>query len=164
MKRVLRWMSEVPEVMAVLPFFDGLYPLMALRFGSAKSADVRIRRRGVISIPAPVSAMVFTNIWIRHVYPDPRPGDVVLDLGTNIGMFSLYALHRGVKFVHCVEPCPDSVNRIEKHFKEWGFRDRANIMAAGVARRRGRDLFLRRPAWPTRFRQKAIPAWFRCRC
>src|SRR6185437_10497855 len=137
MKRVLRWMSEVPEVMAVLPFFDGLYPLMDLRFGSAKSADVRIRRRGVISIPAPVSAMVFTNIWIRHVYPDPRPGDVVLDLGTNIGMFSLYALHRGVKFVHCVEPCPDSVNRIEKHFKEWGFRDRANIMAAGVAAQAG---------------------------
>ena len=74
---------------------------------------------------------------MRHVYPDPKPGDVVLDLGTNIGMFSLYALSHGARFVHCVEPCPDSVSRIEKHMKEWGFRDRANIMAAGVAARPG---------------------------
>jgi FkbM family methyltransferase len=137
MKRMLRWISEVPTVVAVLPLFDGLRPLMSLRFGRAKNADVRIRGRSVISIPGPISAMVFANIWIRHVYPDPRPGDVVLDLGTNIGMFSLYALHHGVKFVHCVEPCPDSVSRIEKHMREWGFSDRVNIIAAGVAERSG---------------------------
>jgi FkbM family methyltransferase len=110
---------------------------MSLRFGSATSADVRVRGRSIISIPAPVSAQVFTNIWIRHVYPTPKPGDVVLDLGTNIGMFSLYALNHGAKSVHCVEPCPDSVNRIKKHFKEWGFTDRANIMQAGVAAQAG---------------------------
>ena len=137
MKRMLRWISEVPAVVAVLPLFDGLCPLMALRFGRAKSADVRVRGRSVISIPAPVSAMVFANIWIRHVYPDPQPGDVVLDLGTNIGMFSLYALNHGATFTHCVEPCPDSVNRIEKHMREWGFRDRVNIMTAGVAAQSG---------------------------
>jgi hypothetical protein len=136
-RQVLRWISEMPTVVAVLPPFDGIYPLMSLRFGSAKSADVRVRGRSIISIPAPISAMVFANIWIRHVYPDPKPGDVVLDLGTNIGMFTLYALNRGAKFVHCVEPCPDSVNRIEKHLKEWGFRDRANVMTAGVADRAG---------------------------
>ena len=127
----------MPTVVAVLPAFDGIYPLMSLRFGSAKSADVRVRGRSIISIPAPVSAMVFTNIWVRHVYPDPKPGDVVLDLGTNIGMFTLYALSHGAKFVHCVEPSPDSVNRIEKHLKEWGFRDRANVIRAGVAERSG---------------------------
>jgi FkbM family methyltransferase len=127
----------MPTVVSVLPLLDGIYPLMSLRFGNAKSADVRIRKRSIISIPAPISAIVFTNIWIRHVYPDPKPGDVLLDLGTNIGMFSLYALSHGVKYVHCVEPCPDSVNRIEKHMTEWGFRDRANIMQAGVAARAG---------------------------
>lgn len=135
--RVLRWVTEVPTVVSVLPLFDGVYPLMSLRFGSAKTANVRIRHGSIISIPAPLSAMVFSNIWIRHVYPDPKEGDVVLDLGTNIGMFSLYALSHGAKFVHCVEPCPDSVNRIEKHLNEWGFRDRANINQAGVAAQAG---------------------------
>ncbi len=101
----------MPTVVSVLPLLDGIYPLMSLRFGNAKSADVRLRKRSIISIPAPISAIVFTNIW----------------------MFSLYALSHGVKYVHCVEPCPDSVNRIEKHMTEWGFRDRANIMQAGVA-------------------------------
>ena len=135
--RVLRWMTEVPTVVSVLPLFDGVYPLMSLRFGGAKSADVRVRRGNVISIPAPLSAMVFSNIWIRHEYPDPKPGDVVLDRGTNIGMFSLYALSHGAKFVHCVEPCPDSVSRIEKHMNDWGFRDRVNIMTAGVGAQSG---------------------------
>ncbi len=127
----------MPTVVSVLPLFDGVYPLMSLRFGNAKSADVRVRKQSIISIPAPISAMVLTNIWIRHVYPDPKPGDVLLDLGTNIGMFSLYALSHGAKYVHCVEPCPDSVNRIDKHMTEWGFRDRANIMQAGVAAQAG---------------------------
>ena len=84
----------MPTVVSVLPLFDGVYPLMSLRFGNAKSADVRIRKWSIISIPAPISAKVFTNNWIRHVYPDPKPGDVLLDLGSNIGMFSLYALRR----------------------------------------------------------------------
>jgi FkbM family methyltransferase len=137
MKTILRWLSEVPEVVSVLPLFNGVRPLMSLRFGKAKSADVHVRGRGIISIPAPVSAMVFTNIWVRHVYPDPEPGDVVLDLGTNIGMFTLYALTHGAKFVHCVEPSPDSVDRARKHFKDWGFEDRVNIMKAGVAEKAG---------------------------
>jgi FkbM family methyltransferase len=135
--RALRWITEVPSVVSVLPFFDGVYPLMSLRFGGAKSADVRVRRGNIISIPAPISAMVFSNIWIRHAYPDPTPGDVVLDLGTNIGMFALYALSHGAKFVHCVEPSPDSVSRIQKHVKDWGFQDRVNIMKAGVAEKEG---------------------------
>jgi len=95
----------MPTVVSVLPLFDGVYPLVSLRFGNAKSADVRVSKESIISILAPISATVFTNIWIRHAYPEPKPGDILLDLGTNIGMFSLYALSHGATYVRCVEPC-----------------------------------------------------------
>ena len=130
-------MSEAPAILGVLPIFEGFYPLMALRFGGAKSAEVRVRNNETVSIPDKVSGMIFTHIWVRHMYPDPKQDDVVLDLGANIGMFSLYALSHGAKFCHCVEPCPDAVERMKQHFERWNLGNRTNVHAVGVAERAG---------------------------
>ena len=46
---------------------------------------------------------------------------------------------------HCVEPCPDSVNRIEKHFRAWGFQDRTSeddVKKAGGAAERSGEAFI----------------------
>jgi FkbM family methyltransferase len=138
MKTILRWLSEVPAVVSVLPLFDGVYPLMSLRFGNAETADVRVRgEKKAVTIPDKISGMIFAHIWIRRMYPAPKPGDTVLDLGANIGMFSLYALSHGAKFCHCVEPCPDAVDRLKQHLQRWDYNTRTNVIAAGVAERPG---------------------------
>ena len=132
MSNAWRWLGEVPRVLALLPLLKGLRPLMNLRFGAAKSAQVKVRRVGTLTIPDRVSAMVFVNIWIRQIYPRPRDGDVVLDLGANVGLFSVLALHQRAKFCHCVEPCPDSVARLREHFSRLGLQDRSNVMPVAI--------------------------------
>ena len=107
-------------------------PLVNLRFGDARSAQVKVRRVGTLTIPDRVSAMVFTNIWIRDIYPRPRDGDVVLDIGANVGLFSVRALHPRATFCHCVEPCPDSVARLPEHFSRLGLKDRSNVMPVAI--------------------------------
>jgi FkbM family methyltransferase len=44
-------------------------------------------------------------------------GDVVVDIGANIGLFSLYALNQGCKEVYAVEPIPEACNIIRQIIK-----------------------------------------------
>jgi FkbM family methyltransferase len=122
----------MPQMLTVLPVFGGVYPFARVRFGNAKEVQIRVRNLGVISIPDKTTAMTFANIWVRHVYPVPSREDVVLDLGANIGMFTLFALRSGAKFCHSVEPCPDSVRRIREHVAGAGFKDRNNLIPSAI--------------------------------
>jgi FkbM family methyltransferase len=79
--------------------------------------------------------MVFTNIWVRGIYPRPRIADVVLDLGANVGIFTAYAVRSKAAHVYCVEPCPDSVARLEDNLNAMAARDRATIYSAAVGER-----------------------------
>src|SRR6185437_6825412 len=129
--------TEMPQMLTVLPVFGGLVPFAKVRFGNAGERRVRFRKLGQISLPDKPTAMVFANIWVRQVYPIPSRDDVVLDLGANIGMFTLFALTAGVKFCHSVEPCPDSVNRIRGHVASLGFKDRQNMLPVAIGESAG---------------------------
>jgi FkbM family methyltransferase len=96
-----------------------------------------VRGLGRFTLVNRLSAMVFLNIWVRHEYPRPRDRDIVLDLGANVGMFTIFALSHGAQFCHCVEPCPGSVRLLETHLKEFGFRARSHILPAGVGEAAG---------------------------
>jgi FkbM family methyltransferase len=136
-KKMLLWATEMPQMLSVLPVFSGVYPFAQVRFGDAREVKVRVRKLGVVSLPDKVTAMTFANIWIRHVYPVPSRDDVVLDLGANIGMFTVFALKFGAKFCHSVEPCPDSVNRMRTHVAAAGFEKRQNIIPAAIGESAG---------------------------
>ncbi len=60
------------------------------------------------------------EIFIQKVYTPGfikvKKGDVVMDIGANIGVFSLYAESRGVKKIYVVEPFPENVRMISKNF------------------------------------------------
>jgi len=48
-----------------------------------------------------------TEVQMFHPYSDPRPGSVVVDIGANIGAFSLLA-SRTARRVYAVEPIPSN--------------------------------------------------------
>jgi FkbM family methyltransferase len=131
-RTLLRWLIEFPRILTVLSFRDGMVPLLGVRFGSRPTAHIQVRRLGRLTIVNRLSAMVFLNIWVRHEYPTPTARDVVLDLGANVGLFSIFALSHGAQFCHCVEPCPASVKHLEAHIKGFGFQDRTNVMLKAV--------------------------------
>lgn len=61
------------------------------------------------------------EIFIREVY-NPRgmkikKGDTVIDIGANIGLFSLYATQNGASKVYAIEPLEGNRKAIERNFE-----------------------------------------------
>jgi FkbM family methyltransferase len=61
------------------------------------------------------------EIFIKEVYnPDflrIKKGDTVVDVGANIGLYSLYVARMGAKEVYSVEPLAQNIKAIRKNFK-----------------------------------------------
>jgi FkbM family methyltransferase len=45
--------------------------------------------------------------------------DIVVDLGANIGMFSLYAISKGAKFIYAFEPVQENIDIYKKNLNEY---------------------------------------------
>jgi FkbM family methyltransferase len=61
-----------------------------------------------------------------------RPGAIVLDVGANIGMFTLQALREGAQQVISFEPNPETRKALEWNIASVGGLDRATVMAKGA--------------------------------
>lgn len=130
--RILRWIRELPATLMALPLVSGFLPLVAVRSGVRPKARVRIRGSTTVLIPDRPTAMVLANIWVRKVYPRPDVSDIVLDLGANIGLFSLYVLQSGIKRIYSVEPCPESVTYLRAHLDGHPRGARATVYHAAI--------------------------------
>lgn len=61
-----------------------------------------------------------------------RPGDVVLDCGANVGLFTRHALDRGAKLVVAIEPAPESLDCLRRNFAQEVSDGRVIIYPKGV--------------------------------
>jgi len=61
-----------------------------------------------------------------------RSGDIVLDCGANIGMFTRKALSRGAKLVVAVEPAPQTLNALRRNFETEIREGRVIVYPKGV--------------------------------
>ena len=48
---------------------------------------------------------------------DVKPGDVVLDCGANIGVFTRPALEKGARLVVSIEPAPENIESLKRNFQ-----------------------------------------------
>ena len=71
-----------------------------------------------------------------EIYGDPvhgvRPGDIVLDCGADIGVFTRTALYRGAKLVVAIEPAPSSVDALRRTFQHEIDEGRVIVYPKGV--------------------------------
>lgn len=95
------------------------------------SAMSRLDFRNGVAIEAPATvslAFLFHEIWINRTYTPPGyeigPGEIVIDVGANIGVFSLFAATAapGVK-VFSYEPFAESVAWLQKNLAASGIRN-----------------------------------------
>jgi FkbM family methyltransferase len=81
----------------------------------------------------------YMELFVRECYTGngfyrPRPGDVVMDIGANIGMFTLYLqyLARGVA-VHCYEPASSTRARLQNNLDINGLHQWVRVHPVGVS-------------------------------
>lgn len=63
---------------------------------------------------------------------DIQPGDVVLDCGANIGVFTRSALDRGAKLVVAIEPAPENIECLRRNFAKEIAEKRVIVYPKGV--------------------------------
>jgi len=67
-----------------------------------------------------ISGEIFVEREYEHPGVKILPGDVVLDLGGNIGIFASYALGMGASRVYTVEPYPSYLELLAKNMWQFG--------------------------------------------
>ena len=71
-----------------------------------------------------------------QIYGDPvhgvHPGDIVLDCGADIGVYTRTALFRGAKLVVAIEPAPSSVDALRRTFEREIAEGRVIVYPKGV--------------------------------
>jgi len=58
---------------------------------------------------------IFVGEIYNHKFCNIQPGDIVFDIGANIGLFSLYAYYRGCKCSYAFEPIPRLYETIKEN-------------------------------------------------
>ena len=61
-----------------------------------------------------------------------RPGDIVLDCGAHVGVFTRTALKRGAKLVAAIEPAPENVECLRRNFVDEIRAGRVLVYAKGA--------------------------------
>ena len=105
---------------ALLAFFDIANWLEVLPRGARGDAVTEIRLRDGSIITAPVENALwphFSDIWYHLAYTKycPLPeGSLVVDVGANVGLFSLFAA-RKARIVYALEPASTNFARLTKN-------------------------------------------------
>jgi FkbM family methyltransferase len=88
----------------------------------------------------PTDEIVLREIWEENVYEvaDWRfnRGGVVVDLGANIGAFSVYAAHKGAE-VYAVEPEPNNLKALKKNILLNDMQEKIHILPYAVTDYKG---------------------------
>lgn len=123
--------------------------------GRARRADrvsqLRLRNGVVLDAPDAVDLwFLFVEIWIRRVYSpagyEIHPGDTVIDIGANIGVFTTYAATRAPDVqVHAYEPYPESANWLRRNLQASALQSVA-VHELGVAAAAGSRVMLVTPS------------------
>jgi FkbM family methyltransferase len=116
----------------------------ALSAGVSGGRLKRLELRNGVVLNAPDALdlnFLFQEIWLRGIYSPPgfeiRRGDVVIDVGANIGVFAAFAASRAPEVkVYAYEPFPGNVEWLQRNMKESGLAN-VNIRAEAMAGAQG---------------------------
>ncbi len=123
------------------------------RYGVLRHGTVRYRLHcgvTVLSRPFRTDGSALNDVWLEESY-DPNhfgiPFDwngcrTVVDVGANIGTFTLYAAHRSPQArIVSVEPEPSNVSMLKRNVEANRLQGRVSVVEAGIAEREGAMTF-----------------------
>jgi len=137
---VKRWLSgvaRIPEIIACSRETDQWWALTLAYAGLRPLVypyELRLRSGEQITLDERTDLVIFWLVFVRGHYP-VAPGDrTIIDVGANIGMFTLYAARRARDAnIVAIEPFPDTCARLRSHVERNGLQDRVTILNYAVS-------------------------------
>lgn len=96
--------------------------------------ELRLRTGERVILREDTDVVVFWIVFARQHYPVAASHRVIVDIGANIGMFTLYAARRApAARIIAVEPFPDTREHLEELVETNHLRDRVTILNCAIA-------------------------------
>jgi len=123
--------------LAVKTFFVFRRPVAFLRHYVRRdwplTEPVELRTGMKIYLSAADDIFTLVEVFLRRQYGRIRKGSVVIDIGANIGVFSLLALADGAAKVYAYEPSAESFSVFSRNIRENGVEDRVQVERVAVS-------------------------------
>jgi FkbM family methyltransferase len=139
--RALPNLSRLPEIVACYRETRQWRAVTSAYLG-LRSLDypykLHLRTGEVLTFEERNDVVIFWLVFVRQHYP-VRPSDrLIVDVGANIGLFTIYAQrHAARSRVIAIEPFPDTCERLRKHVAENRISDRVTVLNCALMRESG---------------------------
>jgi FkbM family methyltransferase len=105
-----------------------------------------------------IDLVVFWMVFARRHYPVAASHRIILDIGANIGIFTLYAARKApAARIIAVEPFPDTRERLEELVETNHLRDRVTILNCAVTGTAGERTMESAKGMPSQYRRIYSP-------
>jgi FkbM family methyltransferase len=101
---------------------NGLHPLSAAKLAAGRFGDIRFHGRRIVTPRPAGTGDIALSVWAgEYDAPGfvPVPGDRVVDVGGNVGVFAMLAAVRGAR-VESYEPHPETFAFLQANTAPWG--------------------------------------------
>jgi FkbM family methyltransferase len=100
--------------------------------------NLRLRSGETLTLEERVDLVVFWMVFVRRHYPVQNSDRVIVDVGANIGLFTLYAARQAPRArIVAVEPFPETVRRLQRHLQDNRIADRVTVLNCALAAEAG---------------------------
>jgi hypothetical protein len=97
-------------------------------------SEIRLRSGHILYCSHhPHDIITFFVIFIKKDYGNIVKNSVIVDIGANIGFFSIYALINGAKKVYCYEPNSEAFKILKKNIKKNSFSNKVHTFQKAVS-------------------------------
>ena len=140
-RKVFSHLSRLPEIVRcwreTSSWFQITLAYLGLK-GLRFPYSLRLRTGERIVLQEHTDLVIFWLVFVRRHYPVQQSDGLIVDIGANIGLFTIYAAREAPACrIFAVEPFPDSCRRLQEHIHQNRMGERVTILNFAIDRERG---------------------------
>jgi len=145
---MFRKLSALPANLSRLPEVAGCYRetdqwlIVTLAYLGLRDLHfpftLRLRTGELLTFEERIDVVIFWMVFVRHHYPVNASDRIIVDIGANIGIFTIYAARQapGARII-AVEPFHDTCRRLRKHLENNRIAERVTVLNCAIAAEKG---------------------------
>jgi FkbM family methyltransferase len=100
--------------------------------------QLRLRSGEKRTLAEPIDVVIFWLVFVRRHYPVNVSDHVIVDVGANIGVLTIYAARQAPNArIIAIEPFPQTYDRLRNHVEENHLTDRVTVLNCAIAPDKG---------------------------